>query len=88
VNTEQDVIELLARQKQLNFKPGEQFEYSNSGYFLLGVIVRRVSGQSLREFAAENIFKPLRTALAKLMGWKLRRFLMVFGIIRSMVYSF
>lgn len=59
VNTEQDVIELLARQKQLNFKPGEQFEYSNSGYFLLGVIVRRVSGQSLREFAAENIFKPL-----------------------------
>lgn len=59
VNTEQDVIELLARQKQLNFKPGEQFEYSNSGYFLLGVIVKRVSGQSLREFAAENIFNPL-----------------------------
>jgi CubicO group peptidase (beta-lactamase class C family) len=59
VNTEQDVIELLARQKQLNFKPGEQFEYSNSGYFLLGVIVKRVSGQSLREFAAENVFNPL-----------------------------
>ncbi|HKQ77717.1 MAG TPA: serine hydrolase domain-containing protein [Blastocatellia bacterium] len=59
VNTEQDVIELLARQKQLSFKPGEQFEYSNSGYFLLGVIVKRVSGQSLREFAAENIFSPL-----------------------------
>jgi CubicO group peptidase (beta-lactamase class C family) len=59
VNTEQDAIELLARQKQLNFKPGEQFEYSNSGYFLLGVIVKRVSGQSLREFAAENIFNPL-----------------------------
>jgi CubicO group peptidase (beta-lactamase class C family) len=59
VNSEQDVIELLARQKQLNFKPGKQFEYSNSGYFLLGVIVRRVSGQALREFAAENIFKPL-----------------------------
>jgi CubicO group peptidase (beta-lactamase class C family) len=59
VNTEQDIIELLARQKALNFKPGEQFEYSNSGYFLLAVIVKRVSGKSLREFAAENIFKPL-----------------------------
>jgi CubicO group peptidase (beta-lactamase class C family) len=60
VNTEQDIIELLARQKALNFKPGEQFEYSNSGYFLLAVIVKRASGKSLREFAAENIFKPLR----------------------------
>jgi CubicO group peptidase (beta-lactamase class C family) len=59
VNTEQDIIELLARQKALNFKPGEQFEYSNSGYFLLAVIVKRASGKSLREFAAENIFKPL-----------------------------
>jgi len=60
VNTEQDIIELLARQKALNFKPGEHFEYSNSGYFLLAVIVKRASGKSLREFAAENIFKPLR----------------------------
>ena len=59
VNTERDLIELLARQKGLSFKPGEQFEYSNSGYFLLGVIVKRVSGKSLREFAAENIFQPL-----------------------------
>jgi CubicO group peptidase (beta-lactamase class C family) len=59
VNTERDIIELLARQKALNFKPGDQFEYCNSGYFLLGVVVKRVSGKSLREFADENIFKPL-----------------------------
>jgi CubicO group peptidase (beta-lactamase class C family) len=59
VNTESDIIQLLARQKGLNFKPGEKFEYSNSGYFLLAVIVKRVSGHSLREFAEENIFRPL-----------------------------
>lgn len=56
---EQDVIDLISRQKELNFVPGEEHTYSNSGYFLLGVIVERASGQSLREFAHENIFKPL-----------------------------
>jgi CubicO group peptidase (beta-lactamase class C family) len=56
---EQDVIDLISRQKELNFVPGEEHTYSNSGYFLLGVIVERASGQSLREFADENIFKPL-----------------------------
>ena len=54
-----DVLELLSRQKELNFKPGDEYLYSNSGYFLLGVIVERVSGRSLREFAENNIFKPL-----------------------------
>ncbi len=57
--TEEDFLGLIARQKELNFKPGEESLYSNSGYFLLGLIVKRVSGQSLREFAGENIFKPL-----------------------------
>jgi CubicO group peptidase (beta-lactamase class C family) len=56
---EQEVLELLARQKGLNFAPGEEYLYSNGGYFLLGVIVKRASGQSLREFAGEKIFKPL-----------------------------
>jgi hypothetical protein len=54
-----DVIELIARQRELNFPPGEEYLYSNSGYFLLAVIVERASGKSLREFAEENIFKPL-----------------------------
>jgi CubicO group peptidase (beta-lactamase class C family) len=57
--TEYDFLGLLARQKDLNFKPGEGHAYSNSGYFLLGLIVKKVSGKSLREFTAENIFKPL-----------------------------
>lgn len=56
---EQDVLDLICRQKELNFKPGEEHLYSNSGYFLLSVIVHRASGKTLREFAEENIFKPL-----------------------------
>lgn len=54
-----DVVELIAHQKELNFKPGEEYLYSNSGYFFLAVIVERASDKSLREFAEENIFKPL-----------------------------
>lgn len=59
VITEGDILELISRQKALNFKPGEEHLYCNTGYTLLAVIVKRVSGQSLREFADANIFKPL-----------------------------
>jgi CubicO group peptidase (beta-lactamase class C family) len=54
-----EIIGLIARQKELNFKPGDEFSYSNSGYFLLGEIVKRASGKSLATFAHENIFSPL-----------------------------
>ena len=54
-----DVIRLAARQKQLNFPPGSEYDYSNTGYVSLGVIVKRVTGKSLRDFAAEQIFAPL-----------------------------
>ncbi|NIM59571.1 MAG: serine hydrolase [Candidatus Aminicenantes bacterium] len=57
--TPEDSVELLSRQKGLNFLPGEEHLYSNSGYFLLGVIVERVSGKSLNDFAQAHIFKPL-----------------------------
>ena len=57
--TYREIIDLLARQKGLTFKPGDQHLYSNSGYLLLSLIVQKASGKSLREFAAENIFKPL-----------------------------
>ncbi len=57
--TADDFLGLIARQRELNFKPGEELLYNNSGYFLLGLIVKRVSGRSLREFAGEKIFKPL-----------------------------
>jgi len=57
--TDQWVLDLLTRQRETNFPPGEQHLYSNSGYLLLAHVVRRVSGQSLAEFAEEHIFKPL-----------------------------
>ena len=57
--TSDDFLGLIARQKELNFKPGDEYLYSNSGYFLLGLIVKRVSGKSLLEFAEDNLFKPL-----------------------------
>ena len=43
-------------QKSLNFVPGSEFEYSNSGYTLLAEIIERVSGKSLRDFSQEYIF--------------------------------
>ncbi len=52
-------VELIARQEALNFPPGERFEYSNSGYALLAIIVARASGKTLPAFAADEIFKPL-----------------------------
>jgi CubicO group peptidase (beta-lactamase class C family) len=57
---DEEIIALLTRQKSLNFEPGTEQVYSNSGYFLLAQIVKRVSGKSLRDFAEENIFGPLR----------------------------
>jgi CubicO group peptidase (beta-lactamase class C family) len=59
VHTIDEILELVGRMKELNFKPGDEYLYNNTGYTLLGVIVRRVSGKSLAEFSAERLFKPL-----------------------------
>jgi CubicO group peptidase (beta-lactamase class C family) len=59
VFSDSEAVALIARQKALNFKPGDAYLYSNSGYFLLAQLVRRVTGRSLREFADERIFQPL-----------------------------
>ncbi len=59
IYSEEEMVALPARQKELNFTPGDEHLYSNSGYFLLSVIVKRASGKSLRQFADEQIFKPL-----------------------------
>jgi CubicO group peptidase (beta-lactamase class C family) len=47
------------RDKPLDFKPGEKFHYSNSGYFLLGAVVEKLSGKSYEAFLKEVIFDPL-----------------------------
>ena len=56
---EEQVIDLIARQEELNFSPGDQYLYSNSGYFLLAEIVKRASGMTLREYADAHILGPL-----------------------------
>ena len=57
--TNEDVLALLGQQTALNFSPGTEHSYSNTGYFLLGEVIRRVSGQTLRQFAQAHIFTPL-----------------------------
>ncbi len=52
-------LDLIRRQKDLNFLPGDEYVYSNSGYTLMAILVERVSGESLREFTRRNIFEPL-----------------------------
>lgn len=54
-----DALRIIARQKALNFEPGAEQLYSNSGYFLLSVVVERASGTTLQAFARERIFAPL-----------------------------
>ncbi len=53
------ILKLIARQRGLNNVPGDEFVYSNSNYFLLGVVIQRATKKSLAEFAAQNIFHPL-----------------------------
>jgi len=55
----QDVLDIITWQKELNFTPGSQYLYSNSGYFLLAEIVARASGLTTVEFADKYIFEPL-----------------------------
>ena len=50
------------RDKPLDFQPGENWKYSNSGYALLGYIIEKVSRQTYAEFLRQNIFAPLRMA--------------------------
>lgn len=57
--TQDMAFDAILRQEATNFAPGERYEYSNSGYFLLSIIVERATGKTLREFAYERIFEPL-----------------------------
>lgn len=57
--TEQDVLDIVSRQKTLNFRPGSDWLYSNTGFTLAAIVVKRVTGQSLRQFADSALFQPL-----------------------------
>jgi CubicO group peptidase (beta-lactamase class C family) len=53
------VLDIVSRQKSLNFTPGDHYSYSNTGYNLSAIIVSRVSGMSFTEFEQKRIFQPL-----------------------------
>lgn len=59
VITQEHIVKILSRQKALNFKPGEKYFYSNSGYTMLAEIVKSVTGKTLRQFTDSAVFKPL-----------------------------
>ena len=60
VITNDHVVALIANQKELNFIPGEEFLYCNTGFSLLAEVVARVSGKSFSAFTSEYIFGPLQ----------------------------
>lgn len=53
------ILRMAERQEELNFRPGSEYAYSNTGYNLLAEVVARVTGQSFRAFSQERIFRPL-----------------------------
>lgn len=59
VITRDQILRLISKQKELNFKPGDEMVYCNTGYTLMAEIVSRLSGQSFAEWTRENIFVPL-----------------------------
>jgi CubicO group peptidase (beta-lactamase class C family) len=60
VITQDHIVKILSKQQALNFKPGERYSYSNSGFTMLAEIVKSVTGQSLRQFTDSAIFRPLK----------------------------
>lgn len=59
VITQDIALDVISRQKSLDFAPGAEYSYSNSGYNLAAIVVERVSGKKFPDFVAERIFKPL-----------------------------
>src|SRR3546814_11194959 len=53
------ILRMAFHQQDLNFKPGSEHSYSNTGYNLLARLVERVSGKSFREWTHEPIFSPI-----------------------------
>jgi CubicO group peptidase (beta-lactamase class C family) len=57
--TQNEVVRLIERQGEINFRPGSEYRYSNSEYVLLALIVEKVTGRSFAAAAKESIFTPL-----------------------------
>ncbi len=59
VFTQKDALDLIFRQKELDYEPGTKFSQTTSGFILLAEVVKRVTGQTLSEFSQKHIFQPL-----------------------------
>jgi CubicO group peptidase (beta-lactamase class C family) len=59
VHSPMTTLDLVVHQKMLNFPPGSEYLYSNTGYALAALIIQRVSGKTLNEFTQERLFRPL-----------------------------
>jgi CubicO group peptidase (beta-lactamase class C family) len=57
--SDDEILDLIVRQRGLNFTPGTEYLYSNSGYFLMAALVGRATGRSLREYTTAEMFEPL-----------------------------
>ena len=60
VITKEHILKIVSKQKELNYNPGEEYVYCNTGFTLLAETVARVSGMSFAEFTQKNIFEPLQ----------------------------
>jgi len=58
--TQSRVSNIIVNLKELNFKPGEYFEYTNANYILLANIIEKVAEKSFAEFLQDHIFSPLK----------------------------
>ncbi len=67
--TDEEVLRETARQP-LNFQPGEKYAYCNTGYFLLGMVIRKTSGDSYGEFLRKRIFEPLGMSNTRVVSLK------------------
>jgi CubicO group peptidase (beta-lactamase class C family) len=58
-NSPAEILKMVVSQRGLNNMPGDEWVYSNTNYFLLGIVVERATKKTLAEFAEDNIFQPL-----------------------------
>jgi CubicO group peptidase (beta-lactamase class C family) len=59
VITREQILRLISKQRELNFKPGDEYLYCNTGFTLMAEIVSRVTGESFDDWTKKNIFDPL-----------------------------
>lgn len=66
--TQDDVLKLIERQREVNFPPGSDYAYSNSDYVLLASIIEKVTGKSFAAYMHETLFAPLRMSEAQFLA--------------------